>query len=59
VCWLIHVFWVARGAHAVPQRYLRAAKCEIEEIVDREPYPDVEHRSRRSYILARRSNVNT
>jgi SAM-dependent methyltransferase len=34
--------------------YLRAAGFEIEEIVEREPYPDVEHQSRRSYIFARR-----
>jgi len=35
--------------------YLSAAGFEIEEIIDREPYPDVEHQSRRSYIFARRS----
>ena len=34
--------------------YLRVAGFEIEEIVEREPYPDVEHQSRRSYIFARR-----
>jgi SAM-dependent methyltransferase len=34
--------------------YLRAAEFEIDEIIEREPYPDVEHQSRRSYILARR-----
>lgn len=34
--------------------YLRAAGFEIEEIIEREPYPDVEHQSRRSYIFARR-----
>jgi SAM-dependent methyltransferase len=33
--------------------YLRAAGFEIEEIIEREPYPDVEHQSRRSYIFAR------
>ena len=27
---------------------------EIEEIVEREPYPDVEHQSRRAYIFARK-----
>jgi ubiquinone/menaquinone biosynthesis C-methylase UbiE len=34
--------------------YLRAAGFEIEEVLEREPYPDVEHQSRRSYIFARR-----
>jgi ubiquinone/menaquinone biosynthesis C-methylase UbiE len=33
---------------------LREAGFEIEEIIEREPYPDVEHPSRRSYIFARR-----
>jgi SAM-dependent methyltransferase len=35
-------------------RHLREAGFEIEEIIEREPYPDVEHQSRRSYIFARR-----
>jgi ubiquinone/menaquinone biosynthesis C-methylase UbiE len=35
-------------------RYLSAAGFEIEEIIEREPYPDVEHPSRRAYIFARR-----
>jgi SAM-dependent methyltransferase len=35
-------------------RYLSAAGFEIEEIIEREPYPDVEHQSRRAYIFARR-----
>jgi SAM-dependent methyltransferase len=34
--------------------YLTSAGFEIEEILEREPYPDVEHQSRRSYIFARR-----
>jgi SAM-dependent methyltransferase len=34
--------------------YLRAAGFEIEEIIEREPYPDVEHPSRRSYLFAGR-----
>jgi SAM-dependent methyltransferase len=38
--------------------YLRAAGFEIEEIIEREPYPDVEHQSRRSYIFARRPKTN-
>jgi SAM-dependent methyltransferase len=34
--------------------YLREAQFEIEEIIERDPYPDVEHPSRRAYIFARR-----
>jgi len=34
--------------------YLRAAHFEIEEIVERPPYPDVEHQSRRAYVIARK-----
>jgi SAM-dependent methyltransferase len=34
--------------------YLRASGFEIEETIAREPYPDVEHPSRRGYIFARR-----
>jgi SAM-dependent methyltransferase len=33
---------------------LRAQGFEIEEIVEREPYPDVEHQSRRAYVFARK-----
>lgn len=33
---------------------LTSAGFEIEEVIEREPYPDVEHQSRRSYIFARR-----
>jgi SAM-dependent methyltransferase len=33
---------------------LRVAGFEVEEIVEREPYPDVEHQSRRCYIFARK-----
>jgi hypothetical protein len=32
--------------------HLRAAGFEIEEIIEREPYPDVEHQSRGAYIFA-------
>lgn len=39
--------------------YLRAAGFEIEEIIEREPYPDVEHQSRRAYIFARRPKTNS
>jgi SAM-dependent methyltransferase len=38
--------------------YLRAAGFEIEEIIEREPYPDVEHQSRRAYIFARRPKTS-
>jgi len=34
-------------------RYLGAAGFEIEEIIERDPYPDVEYPSRRAYIFAR------
>ena len=34
--------------------YLKAAGFEIEEIIEREPYPEVEYPSRRAYILARK-----
>jgi ubiquinone/menaquinone biosynthesis C-methylase UbiE len=33
--------------------WLRMAGFEVEEIVEREPYPDIEHQSRRAYIFAR------
>jgi SAM-dependent methyltransferase len=35
--------------------YLRSAGFEIEEIVLRDPYPDVEHQSRRAYIFAQKA----
>jgi hypothetical protein len=34
--------------------FLRGAGFEVEEIVEREPYPEVEHQSRRCYVLARK-----
>lgn len=34
--------------------FLRAAGFEVEEVVERDPYPDVEHPSRRAYIFARK-----
>ncbi len=41
--------------HQKFRRYLEEAGFEIEEMTEREPYaPEVEHRSRRAYILARR-----
>lgn len=39
--------------------FLAEAGFEIEEIIGREPYPDVEHQSRRSYIFARRPKTST
>jgi len=38
---------------------LRNAGFEIEEIIEREPYPEIEHQSRRSYIFARRPAVES
>jgi len=38
---------------------LRAVGFEIEEIVEREPYPDVEHQSRRAYIFATKPGLAT
>jgi len=34
--------------------YLEAAGLEVEEIVERDPYPDVEVATRRAYVFARR-----
>jgi hypothetical protein len=34
--------------------HLRRAGFEIEEIIEREPYPDIEHQSRRAYMFSRR-----
>lgn len=34
--------------------YLKSAGFEIEEIIERDPYPEVEHQSRRAYIFARK-----
>ena len=36
------------------QAYLQAAGFQIEDLVERPPYPDVEHPSHRAYILARK-----
>jgi SAM-dependent methyltransferase len=38
--------------------YLREAGFDIEEIIEREPYPDIEHRSRRAYIFATRPQTH-
>jgi SAM-dependent methyltransferase len=34
--------------------YLRSCEFEIEEVIEREPYEDVEYQSRRAYIFARK-----
>jgi hypothetical protein len=36
--------------------WLRGAGFEVEEIIEREPYPEVEHQSRRAYLIARRGD---
>jgi SAM-dependent methyltransferase len=38
------------------QRQLELAGFAIENIIEREPYPDVEYQSRRAYIFARRAS---
>jgi SAM-dependent methyltransferase len=38
--------------------HLRAAGFDLEEIIERDPYPDVEHQSRRAYIFARRPRTD-
>ncbi|HXU40271.1 MAG TPA: methyltransferase domain-containing protein [Blastocatellia bacterium] len=37
------------------RNYLERAGLEIEEVIEREPYPDVEHPSRRAYIFSRKA----
>jgi len=37
--------------------YLTAAGFEIEEIIERDPYPDVEHQSRRAYIFVHKPSA--
>ncbi len=39
--------------------YLRGVGFEIDEVIEREPYPDVEHPSRRAYIFARRPKMSS
>lgn len=36
------------------QAYVQAAGLKIEDLIERPPYPDVEHQSYRAYILARK-----
>jgi hypothetical protein len=33
--------------------YLRAAGFDLEEAIERDPYPEVEYQSRRAYLFAR------
>jgi len=35
--------------------YLRSAGFDIREVIERDPYPEIEHQSRRAYIFARKS----
>ncbi|MEW6127449.1 MAG: class I SAM-dependent methyltransferase [Acidobacteriota bacterium] len=35
--------------------YLSSAGFQIEEVIERDPYPDVEYQSRRAYLFARKS----
>lgn len=35
---------------------LRNVGFEVEEIIERDPYPEVEHQSRRAYIFSKRTN---
>lgn len=37
--------------------HLTSVGFEIEEMIEREPYPDVEHQSRRAYIFARKPKL--
>ena len=45
-------FFLYRSADM--EDFLRAAGLAVERVTERDPYPDVEYPSRRSYILARR-----
>jgi SAM-dependent methyltransferase len=35
--------------------YLTAAGFELEEVIERDPYPDIEYQSRRAYIFAKKT----
>jgi len=48
-----HFFNAAEVASA-----LTAAGFQIEEQIERDPYPDVEHQSRRAYIFARKASAS-
>jgi hypothetical protein len=36
------------------KNYLRMAEFELQEVIERDPYPKVEYQSRRAYIFARK-----
>ena len=38
-------------------RQLHEAGFEVEETIERDPYPEVEHQSRRAYIFARKPTL--
>lgn len=38
--------------------YLQTAGFELEEAIERDPYPDIEVQTRRAYIFARKSSTN-
>jgi SAM-dependent methyltransferase len=40
---------------AAMKSYLKEAGFELEEVIERDPYPEVEYQSRRAYIFARRA----
>ena len=54
----IWLSWTSMYAQAAGDEemtaFLRAAGFGIDETIQREPYPDVEHPSRRCYIVARK-----
>jgi len=41
------------------ERNLAEMGFAVEETIEREPYPEIEHQSRRAYIFARREAANT
>ena len=54
VCVDFHFFQSAEMAD-----WLRAAGFEIKEIIEREPYPEIEHQSRRCYLFARQPKAGS
>lgn len=40
------------------KEYLMAAGFDLDEVIERDPYPDVEYPSRRAYVFARKSGAN-
>jgi SAM-dependent methyltransferase len=39
------------------RRYAEAAGFVVDEVIERDPYPDVEHQSQRAYLLARKGSA--